>query len=165
MNSAERLFSQNATDRWQDAAVGTRSVRHPRPAHWADPLCMMLVIDCLMKMDVHSEITSVGLCEYLDKWYHDYIWHPKQVGRILVTLHDNQELAGSPRFGPWRPLNSFMPRGTRSFALYPHRDTYVFLAEVRQRCETFSRKVVAKERRTGVHQPFGTFPTEILKSS
>jgi hypothetical protein len=108
---------------------------------------MMLAVDALMKIDVHSKITAKTLAPLMDKWYHDYRWDARQVGRMLRNIADNREKSGCPKWGKWDAFSVFRNNGFWEYSLYPARETYIWLAKIRLRLELLSRSIVRTERR------------------
>ena len=145
------------------AAVGARAMRHPRAGNQADPICMMLLLDALMKIDVHSLVRSRELAPLMDGMYNDYIWDARQVGKLLHTLYECQDKSSSPSWGVSRALTRHRPHGTWEYTLYPARETYIWLAKMRKRMQEFNGAVIRKERRTKVRAAYSyQFPVKTL---
>lgn len=152
-NGAKQLFTDAAILHWKRSAVGAQALRHPRTAFWADPLCAMLLIDGLMKVEVHSTITATPFAGFLNSLYLDYVWHPMHVGKIMTALVNSQKKVNAPLINGYYPITAKMPRGTWHFFLNPYRETYVWLAKMREAMEEEARSIINQERVKGVLVP------------
>lgn len=151
----DRLFSESTTKEWDKACKGMKALRHPIPANQSDPLYLMMLVDMLMKIEVHADITSRGLTDLLNSYYRDIHWDVRQVGRMMRTIYDCQSKTSAPTFGTWKALNSFRGDAEYHYSLWPDRETYVWLARVRMNLETSTRTLIRKERRLGLRAIFG----------
>lgn len=160
-----KMFNESITESWSRAAAGTRRLRHPIKSDPQDPVCMMLLVDALMKVEVHSKITTPQLLLMMEDLYPDMIWSTHNLAKLLKVLWENQEKSGAPRINGKYPIFRFMNVDYVHYVLIPDRRTYIWLGELRERLHQHVRHVVRNEFRNRIVLPSDPeFPKRVLWS-
>lgn len=161
--SGTQLFNPNIVRRWSMSAVGVRRLRHPDKCDPHDPLYMMLIVDALMRIDIHSQINSNNFCVFLNEWYPDVIWNHLPVAKLLTVLYQNQEKSGAPKIDGLYPLVRTERMDYKVYALIPERETYIWLGKMRERLHKYMHHVLLMEYRYRVRNSSqSVFPKECL---
>jgi hypothetical protein len=116
-----------------------------------------------MHLDIHSVIKSPDLCVYLEEEYPDVLWNIHNVARLLASLYREAVPSGCPSFDGQLAIKRQKNRDYVEYMLVPHRDTYIWLGELRERLQVFCRKQILKEYRYRAQpKSWSTFPGEVL---
>lgn len=122
---------------WKRQPKGT--LRWPSVNGPNDPLSIMLVLDCIMRLETDAYIQAGGLTALLGREYQQVIWDPVNVGKILAGLHD-LGMDAAPRGNG--PLGRQSYGGAVMYAMSEDPEAWKYLGAVRQRIGTITEGLI-----------------------
>ena len=100
-----KLFAQTTRERWREQAGWARRGRNryyhlPTVNGYNDPLSIMLVFDCMMRLETTSILQANTFTRILVDHYTQVRWDQITVGKILAGLATVTDDRGNPDFPP-----------------------------------------------------------------
>ena len=147
----------------------------PSPARDTDPVTVMCVIDCLMRVNPDAYINAGTLTNLLATEFAGYkhiIWNPTVVGRILSSIQFLAEDVKLPNPGQAPMISRSTYGGQRYYVIQPDLHTRQWLGALRDHFGRFSHRIIAKEIQSqkpvhlldvdvwvGIDLPYGSVPS------
>lgn len=150
-----KLFPQTTRERWRGQAGWARRARNrfyhlPTPNGRKDPLSIMLVFDCLMRLETSGVVQGNSLTRILMDNYDQVLWDPITVGRILSSIAVNTEDCGDERDGA--PLEREKTNGVTYYVISDNVKTREWMGRAREWLGEVVGQYI-RDVRSGVENP------------
>jgi hypothetical protein len=136
-------FGRDLREKWMRQAGRGKgikgTIRWPTVNGPNDPISIMCVLDCILRLDSDGYIQAGGLASLLSSHYKHIIWDSVNVGKILNGI---AELGDDAALDKNRlPLGSTIWSGAKQYALTEDLDGWLYLAALRDRAGTLAEKL------------------------
>lgn len=153
----QRPFPHTQTDIWR-RQVGrfknqpTTFLYHPSRNGWNDPLTIMVIVDCLLRLNPRRYVSAAQLTAILQDHYKMISWDQHTVGKVLSDLHSWAQMAERPK-GRMAPIERVTWNGSRQYVLDHSLAGWDWLGQAREYLGQAATKLIAIEHHNQIILP------------